>query len=526
MSRRGSIDHRRDARRRERSHLRWGAGLLLVVAVACYLIFRGPIPGQSPRELHVVMRDTGAIRANSAIKLRVAGVDVGHVTDVRAMPGRRGMAEVTLRLTDPDLVVRRDATVKLRPRLFLEGNFFFDLEPGTPSAPPLGDDPLPPGATSIAVAADEVLSTFDGDTRRSFRSAIEGLRGGLEGDGAARFNRLVRTLPPALRQTAVVADALGGEADGDLGGLVRDAERLVSAAATREQGIRTAITGGRRTFAAFADRQRELAATIAGLRRLGDESTPALATLAAAVPAARRVLADARPVLERLPRTLDLADPALRTTRSVVRGGSIQALLAAFRPTARIVADSAEPLGDALADLRPVSRCLARNVAPVLDAKIQDGRHTTGAPLWREVGSLGVALGSSVASFDQNGYFVRYNLGLGNQLVTSNRDSGGTVTGRSEQPIQGSTPPKPAAPPPFRPDVACETQDPVDLSVTARPYAARSTTRPIDGQAVGRAADRLVDDAARATGARTDDPTTAGVRRTLRALLGAGEDGR
>lgn len=516
-------DHRDDARREQRSRLRWGAGLIVVIAVAVYMIFRGPLPGQGPRELTAVMRDTGAIRANAAIKLRVAGVDVGHVTDVRPMPGRRGMAEVTMELSDPDLVVRRDATLKLRPRLFLEGNFFFDLDPGTPGAPPLGDQPLAPGATSIHVAADEVLSTFDADTRRSFRGAVRGLAGGLRGDGARDFNRVLRALPPALSDSAVVADALGGEADGDLAGLVREAGRTVRAAATRADGIRTALGGGRRTFAAFADRQAELAATIGGLDRLATEATPALRTFGAAVPAARGLLADARPVIERLPRTLDLAAPALRTTRDVTRSGAVQGLLAAFRPAARTVSEVSDPLGGALADLRPVARCVADNVAPVLRATVPDGRHSTGQPVWRDAASLAVGLNSSVASFDQNGYFVRYLLGLGNQLVTTSATAGGEVQGRSELPIQGSSPPKPSSTPPYRPDVPCETQRRVDLETTPRPFRASRRSAPIDPRAVTREARRLLpesgDGAAR--GGRQ-----AALRRTLGALLGQGEDGR
>src|SRR3712207_8296096 len=35
------------------------------------------------------------------------------------------------------LPIKRDAEVRLRPRLFLEGNYFIDISPGTPAAPKL-----------------------------------------------------------------------------------------------------------------------------------------------------------------------------------------------------------------------------------------------------------------------------------------------------------------------------------------------------------------------------------------------------
>ena len=42
------------------------------------------------------------------------------------------------------LPIHKDATLKIRPRIFLEGNFFVDLQPGTPSAPTIDDgDTIP-----------------------------------------------------------------------------------------------------------------------------------------------------------------------------------------------------------------------------------------------------------------------------------------------------------------------------------------------------------------------------------------------
>ena len=73
--------------------------------------------------------------------MRIAGVNVGEVTDVE-LDGN--MAEVTFTVDDEGLPIHKDATVTIRPRLFLEGNFFLDLQPGSPSAPDLssgGDDP-------------------------------------------------------------------------------------------------------------------------------------------------------------------------------------------------------------------------------------------------------------------------------------------------------------------------------------------------------------------------------------------------
>ena len=73
--------------------------------------------------------------------MRIAGVNVGKVTSVEP---EGNMAEVTFTVDDEGLPIHEDATITIRPRLFLEGNFFLDLQPGSPSAPELverRDDP-------------------------------------------------------------------------------------------------------------------------------------------------------------------------------------------------------------------------------------------------------------------------------------------------------------------------------------------------------------------------------------------------
>ena len=68
--------------------------------------------------------------------MRIAGVDVGEVTSVDAHRGRpRRPAVVTMSINSNGLPIHADATAKIRPRIFLEGNFYVDLQPGTPSAP-------------------------------------------------------------------------------------------------------------------------------------------------------------------------------------------------------------------------------------------------------------------------------------------------------------------------------------------------------------------------------------------------------
>jgi ABC-type transporter Mla subunit MlaD len=507
-----------------RNHMLWGALTLLVAAVACYLVFRGPLPGQSPREVRVMMRDAGAIRINGAIKVRVAGVDVGAVADVQPVDGQPRLTEVTLKLTDPDLVVRRDATVKLRPRLFLEGNFFFDLRPGTPGAGALGDGVLPPSSSSIAVAADEFLGTFDASTRGTLRGALRGIAGVFADDGADSYRRLVGVAPGALRSVATTSRALRGEHNGDLQALIRDAGNVLDTAGSRATSIRRAIFGGRRTFDAFADRQAELQGTLSELDRVATDAPADLRAVSAAVPATRSLLREAGPLVRRLPGTLDVANPALRRTVGVARSGDVQRFLRTVRPTARSFARSSDAIADSFGTLTPVARCLTRNIVPPLTDRIQDGKHTTGLPVHRELGSLATALASSGSSFDTNGNLLHVNLAIGDYLTSfGNGSRGGALSGLTEFPIQGSTPVKPDRAPPFRPDVSCETQERVSLATTAAPFRSAEKVRS-DPKAIEDAAREALEKDRRATTARAAAgkdpvPSITTVVERLRELL-------
>ena len=66
--------------------------------------------------------------------MRIAGVNVGKVTEIEGKPGSDA-AVVTMEINGKGLPIHKDATMKIRPRIFLEGNFFVDVSPGTPSAP-------------------------------------------------------------------------------------------------------------------------------------------------------------------------------------------------------------------------------------------------------------------------------------------------------------------------------------------------------------------------------------------------------
>ena len=75
---------------------------------------------------------------------------------------------------------------KIRPRLFLEGNFYVDLQPGTPGAGELADDAvIPVTQTATPVQLDQVLTALQSDTRGSLQEAVKGFGDALDAEPSA-----------------------------------------------------------------------------------------------------------------------------------------------------------------------------------------------------------------------------------------------------------------------------------------------------------------------------------------------------
>ena len=134
-----SRDHRKPSRYNQQFFRDWGGagpltvGLMaiLLVAVGFYFAFAKSIPFTSPG-YQVKATFTNAVNIAINSPIRIAGINVGKVTDVEPTGDN---TTVTFTVDENGRPVREDASAQIRPRLFLEGNWFVDLDPGTPEEP-------------------------------------------------------------------------------------------------------------------------------------------------------------------------------------------------------------------------------------------------------------------------------------------------------------------------------------------------------------------------------------------------------
>ncbi|MDP1847955.1 MAG: MlaD family protein [Solirubrobacteraceae bacterium] len=446
--------------RRDRGPSAFAVGIAVIVfaIVVTYLGFTKDVPLlNNPYEIKAAFRDTSGINAGSPV--RIAGVEVGEVKSVKQTRAGARSATLTLAIRDNGLPVYDDATAKIRPRIFLEGNFFVELTPGTARAGELGDgETIAVDRTASPVQFDQVLSALRSDTRADLRQTFVEIGKAQDAGGARAFSESLRYQPGAYRFTAIVAEALLGKRPGDLGEFVRAGG--ATAEAINEPGrLSTLIADFSTTAGALAAREDALTTAVGELPRTLRAATPAFDALNDAFPDVQRFARDARPGVRSLGPTVDATLPLIRQLRGLVREeelGTLARNLRSATPPLAQVAKTSVPL---LGRLRELASCATNVLVPFGDDKLEDKAFPTHGPVYQDLAKFLPNLAGESRSFDANSPWFKV-LGSGG-AETLNIGNG--LFGTVAEPIVGNNPPPIRQRPPLRPDVPCETQEPPDL---------------------------------------------------------------
>jgi phospholipid/cholesterol/gamma-HCH transport system substrate-binding protein len=443
-------------------------GLLVLglLGVVTYGVFARELPGTGHWSVDAVFSDSGQLRPGAPV--RIAGVDVGTVARVGRGPGSTAL--LTLRVAAKGRPLHADAVATIRPRLFLEGSYYVDLRPGSPSAPELhAGATLPLTQTAVPVSFTSVLSTLTRPVRDSLVDIIGQSASALGDGGAQGFGAGLRPLAPALRRGAVATQALLGEQPDDISRLISGARRVTRALATDAPALAAGITAANRATAAFADEHRALTATVTGLDATLRAAPPALTAVTDGLPAVRRLATDLRPALRHAPRTLRAATALLNQARRLVGVSELPAATARLRPAARQVTALAPRLRSLLPSVQRVARCVGDQGVDLLTAKLVDPPHSTGQPVWQELAHSAVNTTSLAQGFDAAGHTVRFATAVQPGVLAL-----GSVPGVG---LALTTPTTPAlqirpqwagpTPPADHPEVPCATQPLGNLQATA-----------------------------------------------------------
>ena len=461
---------------RRLSNFQIGLIAIVLTVIGFYLAFTKSIPFSGHGyQLKAVFQDAQNIRAKSPV--RISGVEVGKVGDVQHVVDGDGNGEdaavVTMDLEDNALPIRQDATLQLRPRLFLEGNLFVDLHPGSPGAPELDSGSVVPQTqTSSSVQFDEVLTSLQAPVRENLQLFLKEFGDALDRYGGAEgFQESFRTSPAAYQYTSQVNEALLGTQPGDLAGFVSNLDIVARELNANSSDLQGLISNLNTVSGSFAADQASLREAIIELPRTLAVGRPTLYKLNRDFPALRAFAREALPGVKAANPALDYANPWIGQLRQLISQNELRGLVDDLRPTIPDLAALSRDSLPFLEESRALASCFNNVVIPWSTTEIPNSdSDPPAAKVYQETayGLTGVA-GES-RSGDANGQEFRVLGGGGTNTIApfSTPDLAQPLTGLVPFEFQGSEPAKQsAAKTPFRPDVPCETQEPPDLDAGA-----------------------------------------------------------
>jgi phospholipid/cholesterol/gamma-HCH transport system substrate-binding protein len=460
------------------SPIRFAIVFLLIVIVAVYFGFTKRIPFKHGFRLNAQFASAVNIKPKSPV--RIAGVNVGKVTHIKRQ-GSTGL--VSMEIEPRGLPLHADATVKIRPRIFLEGNWFVELQPGSPSTKTLSSGAtLPSTQSSDPVQLDQVLDALNTDTRRNLQDFLIGYGDGLtrqpskaddaEQDPEVRgitaaqaLNKAYARATDAERGTAVINQALGGTEPHDLSKLVLSIGKVTSALNVHEQQLGELIGNFNIFFRSFANQSSSLRSAVAVLPSSLRNINNGLRELDLAFPATKRFATDILPGVKNTPRTVTATLPWIEQVKASLApnelGGVAKGLVAATPQLAQLTNEQT-PF---YKQTELFNKCLTNVLYPAGNTKLQDGVATSGVEDYKEFWYGLTGLAGIGQSFDGNGTMTHFLLGSGGPTVRSQQTSvqGTSIRGlkllahASLQP-QGTHPAFPAKEPEYKPLVPCYTQ--------------------------------------------------------------------
>jgi phospholipid/cholesterol/gamma-HCH transport system substrate-binding protein len=461
------------------------AGLiaLVVIVIATWFAFTKDIPFTNPYELKATFENSPPIQKGQAV--RIAGVDVGKVSGVEPLGGDSPAVTVTMKLDESALPLHEDAEVKVRPRIFFEGNLFFDVKPGTPGSPELeSGDTIPASQTSAPVQIDQVLGTLTTDTRADLQKLLVGYGGSLnapplpgedddqdpdvQGEtGGEALNDSLEYSADSLRGGAVLNQALLGTELHDLSTLIASQQRVFAALSRNEAQLKDLISNFSITMGALAQEQENLSETIRLLPEVLDAAGPALDNLNAAFPSTRAWALEMIPGVRETPATIEAGFPWIAQARLLLEPAELQGLVNDLQPAIGDFAQFVDGQVELLPELDAFNRCQLEVVLPTQEQRIEDGPLSTGLRNYEEFFQTLVSLSGESQNFDGNGSYTRFQTG-GGAFKVQTPPVGGLgplFSSATFQPL--GTRPARGPKPPFRPDAACHRNPVTDLSSAA-----------------------------------------------------------
>jgi phospholipid/cholesterol/gamma-HCH transport system substrate-binding protein len=455
---------------------------ILVFTIGPYLAFTKHIPFTS---YGYELKATFTNSANIALKspVRIAGVEVGKVIKTE----RDGDATTVVFTVDGDgRPIHQDAFATIRPRIFLEGNFFVELDPGSPSSPELGSGgTIPVSHTSTAVQIDELLTALQSPVRADLGRLLESYGKALTHEptaaedltqlpqvqglsGGQALNKTFEFGGEAGKYSSQVTQALTGTQKHDLAKLIAGSGRTFAAFSHDQAALQGLIDNFNVFTGALSDQSENLESTVRELAPTLKTAHTSLVSLDKSLPPLRTYAIELRPAVAELPELISSSKPWLAQVRPLLsgkEGGGTAKLLAEATPGLAGAAQSGKEL--TLPQINQLSLCTSKVLVPTGNQTIDD-QFGTGGPNYREFFYTLTNFAGAAGNFDGNGPFLRAQVGGGPILVGEPNPEATRASDEInyahvyENPL--GTQPQLGGQPEFKPEVRCDTQPVPDVN--------------------------------------------------------------
>ena len=466
---------------------------IALLTIGVYFAFTKAIPFERHYTINAVVRDSNLLAPGSPV--RIGGVGVGKVTNVgRYRDTNLGLVQMQISGAG---TIHEDATIHIRPRLFLEGNFYVDLSAGTPGAPALhSGGTIPVGHTSDPVQIDQVLDALPAGMRVRLQQAIQGFGTALdtpptaaeavtedpavrELTGGEALNKTLSTSPQALRDSAIVSEALTGPTGHELSQTISGLARASDGLARADTQLTGLISEFDKTMQATASQQQSLRQTIAVLGPTAQNARTAFGVLNQSLPVTERFARDLARGLPQLPPTIDAAYPWLAQAGPLLSNSELGGLLHEIAPATGNLAKLTHATLQFLPQIDEFDRCITGVFLPTGNIVVNDGPLSTGVPNYREFWYAMAGQAAETQSADGNGNFLRIGAAGGPDTIETGQTNyygpSGTKFAQADLPPLQTRPAYPNRVPTLNRSVPCYTQPIPNVNGSA-------STGPADGQ--------------------------------------------
>lgn len=355
-------------------------GLMLYLWIA----FGGSVPLKSKGyQVKVPFREASQLAVEADV--RISGVTVGKVKDIKSQPS--GLSLATIELQSRYAPVPKDTRAMLRQKTLL-GETYVELHPGPKTSGMLREgETLPVSQVANGVELDEVFRALDPKTRADFQTWLQTFASGLNGQGAG-LNQAVGTLDPFSAEAQQFLQTLDTQ-HAALGRLLADGSVTLDALTERRGLLASTINNANRVFSVTARRQQELDELLQELPSFEREAKITVGRLRTFAQTTDPLVNELLPTTRKLQTTLtqlyavspDLAVlvRALRKLGPASRSG-LPALAAALKTTQPFLREldptlrELNPMADFLGDYKDELVAFFANVTAATNAQV-DKRH-------------------------------------------------------------------------------------------------------------------------------------------------------